>query len=205
MDLLPATEHECAWKAEALALRAELAELKPLVAQAVAQAAQAAEQAEKVPELEHQLDILKKQVFGPRSERRPPPYKAPTPKADPEKTQQTRRENMALRDDLPTEDVPHAVPPQACACDKCGGVAERLLPAKVTDEIVFVAAKFRRRRHILQVKACRCGEFVTQAPGPARVQDKSPYHASVYAAIAPPDAAIRCRSIGWPRCSSVRA
>jgi len=127
-------------------------------------------------------------VFGPRSERRLPPYKIPTAKADPLETQKKRRDNAALRDGLPSEDVLHAVPPEACACDKCGGVAERLLPPKVTEEIVYVAAKFRRRRHLLQVKACHCGEFIAQAPGPARVQDKSPYHASVYAAIV----AARC-------------
>lgn len=160
----PQPDHQCTWQAEALTLRAELAVLRP----------QVADQA-------HQLDILQRQLFGKKSEKQPAPYKPPTPPADPAVTQQKRRAHAEKRDALPTDDIAHPLAPQACACPKCGGVAGRVLPPKISEEIELIEAHFRRRRHIREVKACSCGEFIAEAPPPPRVFDGCHYGPNVCA------------------------
>ena len=165
----PQPEHQCAWQAEALALRAELAALRPQVALLAELQPRVAETDAKLADLGHQLEILKKQVFGQKSEKRLAPYKPPRPPADPEVTQQKRRDNAQAREALPTDDIAHLLTPEACACPKCGGVAGKPMPPKISEEIELVEAHFRRRRHIREVKACSCGEFIVEAPPPPRV------------------------------------
>ena len=143
MDMLDAN-HQCPWKTEALALRAELAEIRVLIGQVRNQTESASSASvpaepvapvspstdQRVAELEHQLEILKRQLFGKKSEKRPAPYKPPMPKADPAVTQQKRRDNAALRDDLPVDEIAVPIKPEACVCKKCGGVPESGGPGK---------------------------------------------------------------------------
>ena len=168
-------EHQCEWQAEAVMLRARVAELE-LIAGRVAElepiAARVVELeplAARVADLDHQLDILKRQLFGKKSEKQLAPYKPPRPPVDPVATQKKRHDNAAARDSLPTDDIVHPLPPQACACPKCGGVVDRPMPPKISEEIELVEAHFRRRRHIREVMACRCGQYIAEAPAPPRV------------------------------------
>lgn len=62
-----------------------------------------------------------------------PPYRAPQPKADPEKTQEKRRENAAARAALPVDEVRLPVPPELLPCKKCGRNHDRELPANICD------------------------------------------------------------------------
>lgn len=181
----PQPDHECAWKAEALALRAELADLRPRVAENDARLAQndakLAQNDAKLANLGHQLEILQRQLFGKKSEKLPAPYKVPTAPADPAVTQKKRRDNVEARQALPVDDIAHALAPSDCACPKCGGVAGRPMPPKISEEIELIDAHFRRRRHIREVKACVCGEYIVEAPVPPRVFDGCHYGPNVCA------------------------
>ena len=208
-----ASEHDCNWKKEALAGRAELAEIRALMSpkpavesppsadtpRAAPDAALAADTLpEKIAELQQQNAALLRQLYSKKSEKRQPPIKQPTPKADPAVTQQKRRDNAALRDELPVDEIAEPLTPAQCACSKCGGVADKPLPSKTSEELDYVAGHFRIRRHVREVKACKCNETIVEAPVPARVQEKSPYTASVYAMII---AARICDSMPFYRLS----
>ena len=211
MDMLDAN-HQCPWKTEALALRAELAEIRVLIGQVRNQTESASSASvpaepvapvspstdQRVAELEHQLEILKRQLFGKKSEKRPAPYKPPMPKADPAVTQQKRRDNAALRDDLPVDEIAVPIKPEACVCKKCGGVPDKVLPPNISEELELVQAHFRVKRYLREVKACRCGDCFVEAPVLARVQEKSPYGPGVYAATI---AARCCDSLPFYRLS----
>ncbi|MCP4870684.1 MAG: hypothetical protein GY898_18440 [Proteobacteria bacterium] len=98
-------EHECAWRDEALELRA------------------------KVEEMEAQLAALQRAVFGRKSEKLPTPAQELRQKgrhADPAKTQTTRAERRRQKAELPEQRIEHAVPPEQCVCPKCG--SEELSP-----------------------------------------------------------------------------
>lgn len=191
----PAANHDCSWKKEALAGRAELAEIRSLIfgqhkagesvpGDAAAEPPTDAETLpEKIAEIQHQLAAAKKQLFGKKSEKRQPPIKTPTPPADPAVTLQKRRDNAALRDELPVDEIAKPLTPQQCACSKCGGVADKPLPPKSSDELTFVAGHFRKLRTLREVKACKCGDTIVEAPVPERVHEKSPFHASLYAHV----------------------
>lgn len=163
----PALEHACTYRDENDELRRRVAE-----------------QDAKLADLGHQLDLLKRQLFGKKSEKRPAPYKPPKPPADPAKTQQTRKDNAAARDGLPVETMPVApVPPQKLPCLKCGGAHDRKLPDNATELLVRVPEHFRRRVWPRQVLGCRCGESIVEGPTPPTVQEGTRYDASVYADI----------------------
>ena len=92
--------------------------------------------------MQHQLAAAKQQLFGKKSEKRQPPIKTPPPPADPAEALKKWRDNAALRDELPVEAIAKPLTPEECACNKCGGVADKPLPSKISDELEFVSGHF---------------------------------------------------------------
>lgn len=165
VDLAP--EHTCRYREENVALQLRVTE-----------------QEARLGHLEGQLEVLKRQLFGKKSEKRQPPYKAPQPPVDPAQTQQKRKDNAAARDSLPVETMPVApVPPEKLPCKKCGGVHDKPLEDNTTELLVRVPEYFRRRVWPRQVLACKCGESVVEGPTPPTVYEGTRYDASVYADI----------------------
>jgi transposase len=83
----------------------------------------------------------------------------------------TRRSSRALAKNatLPTEDVPHPVPPELCTCASCGGQLTDELPAETSTTYEYVPGRFVRRRHLRQKLACRCGRSIVTAPPPPKL------------------------------------
>jgi transposase len=148
-------EHECAWRDEALGLRAELEQLKA------------------------QLAMLQRAVFGRKSEKLPSPSQELRKQRGgvaPEQTQATRAARRAQKAALPEERFEHAVPAELCVCPKCG--SEELSPlGQPEEQTVYerVPEHFVRHVHVLQKLACRCGEYIVTAPGPRRVAEQTSY------------------------------
>ena len=142
----PDDDHECGWKVFAKDLAQEMATMRG------------------------ELDVLKRQVLGPKSEKLPAIDREVRKKRpiDPAVTQETRRKNAELRATrVETEVVEHKVPDADRRCPKCNGTSLR--PVGVGKESVvtdYVPGYFRRRHHIRETLACPCGQHMVVAPGP---------------------------------------
>ncbi|HEX7501532.1 MAG TPA: IS66 family transposase, partial [Polyangia bacterium] len=133
----------------------------------------------KIAALVGELDALKRQVFGKKSEKMPPMDREvrkqrPT---DPEATQARRRKNAELRaSQVETEDVHHKVPETDLQCPKCGGAELKQVGAgKESFEWDYIPGRFRRRRHVRETRACTCGQHIVTAPGPDHSVENTRY------------------------------
>ena len=139
--------------------------------------------------MQSQLDWLKKQMFGRKSEQSSvifeggeqltlmPDEKAVSEKASEEtiivpehkrKKKRTFEEAMA---DLPIEEVKHDLEDKTC--DKCGAEMVEIGEEK-RDELVYTPAKFHIRRHIIKVYKCtKCG---SDPQNDAELTDIEPCH-----------------------------
>lgn len=139
---------------------------------------------ERVEKLESELEVIKRHVFGRRSEKLPSVKQqlrvgagANSPAA-----QEKRRHNAAKRTDLPEQLIHHTVPQGQRKCPKCGGVDLRSLgEGKMSEIIDYVPPRIERQIHVRETLACRCGEGVITAEGPAKVIDKGQYGAGFIA------------------------
>ena len=142
----PDDDHECGWKVFAKDLAQEMATMRG------------------------ELDALKRQVLGPKSEKLPAIDREVRKKRpiDPAVTQEKRRKNAELRATrVETDVVEHKVPDADRTCPKCNGTNLRSVgigkESVVTD---YIPGYFRRRRHIRETLACPCGQHMVVAPGP---------------------------------------
>jgi transposase len=152
----------------------------------------------KVTELEAELAELKRELFGPKSDRLTPEQEAQLsqlsqdleadaqrPDAasdgvlgeddDDKKKKERRRSSRGRRHPLPvhleTETV--TIEPEIKPCSCCGKMPERI-GEEVSEEIDLVPAKLIRRRTVRPKYACRCGEAgVAIAPLPPRLIPQS--------------------------------
>ena len=150
----------------------------------------------KVTELEAELAELKRELFGPKSDRLTPEQEAQLeqlnrdleadaqrPDAasdgvldeDDKKEKKRRRSGRRQRHPLPvqleTETV--TIEPEIAPCPCCGKMPERI-GEEVSEEIDLVPAKLIRRRTVRPKYACRCGEAgVTIAALPPRLIPQS--------------------------------
>lgn len=157
----PADEHDCGWKAYAVAQAAELADVKA------------------------KLAALEQLFLAKKSERRktgkmPPPVREAS---DPATAASKRAKNRAqFEERLETETIPVPVPPGPC--QKCGGEELRTVgKGKPSSVIEYVQPYFRRRTYVRETKVCRCGHMIT-APAPDRVGSKTRYAPSFIAHLA---------------------
>ena len=158
----PDDEHDCGWKSYAQHLQDQLGKVLEM---------QQTQQAE--------LDALKRQLLGKKSEKMPPmdrEVRRGNPVA-PETVQQKRRKNAELRaKKLLTETVDVSVPPGEQRCPKCGSEQLSQLGAgKPTSITEYVPGYFRKRVFRRQTLACRCGQGIVTAPVPDKVFDKTQY------------------------------
>lgn len=155
--MIEATEHDCEYKAEVVALREQNDALTARLAQ-----------------IEAQVGKLERMIFGKKSEKQPAAPKL-TPPVDPEKSKQKRQENAEMLQSLPEVRIEHPVPQDDRACPKCGGQAKRPLPPKLSEQWEYVPGHFEHRVHVRHVLACGCGERIVTAPAPAKVIDRGKY------------------------------
>jgi transposase len=165
MDTAP--DHDCAWKTEAVALRAELAELRQRTAE--------------VDKLKYQVEQLTKKLFGgSKSEKMPRPVQALKKRGDiakqtPEEREAARDKGRQWRDDLPEVEVVESLPEHLEACPQCNTVPSHPLPPQVSYSYEELPSRMVRRKHVQPQVRCQCGSCIVAAPAPWRLYDKSQY------------------------------
>jgi transposase len=200
-----AGDQEGAWQrlsAEMDRLRVELASLRT---ELVAERAGAAEKAarleeltrlqsteraaavDKITKLEAELRLLRRQVFGPKSEKIPTLEaelrKTDGERVDPAAIQQTRQANAQSREPSRRREILHRVPSERRLCPSCGilllAQGDGWLPLQPLIE--YVGEDFERQDHKLEVLACPdCGHVET-ARSPQRVIDGGRYGPAFFA------------------------
>ena len=157
----PPDDHDCGWKKHAEGLSAKLDAVLT------------------------ELQALKRQVHGKKSERRKPSKMPPavTETKTREQTAKTRADAQAQRlASMETEITPVPVPPPQCKCPKCGSTDLKVVgEGKRSVVIEHVAAHFRRRIYQRETRACACGEYLVTAPAPNRVGEGTRYAPSFVA------------------------
>jgi transposase len=132
----------------------------------------------RVDTLEHEVALLKRHVFGKRSEKMPPIkqlLRVGDARNSPE-AQARRRQNAEERTNLPERLIHHRIPDDQRVCPKCGGTTLRSLgDGKVTTMYEYVPSKIERQVHVQETLSCRCGEGVITAPPPPKVIEKGLY------------------------------
>ena len=138
-----------------------------------------AEELEKrVDKLEADIEVLKRAVFGKRSEKLPS-IKEQLRVGDGRNSpaaQERRRQNAEKRTELPERLIHHRIPDEQRVCPKCGNAQLRSLGEGKTSTVYeHISERFEREVHIQETLACRCGEGIVTAPPPAKVVDKGQY------------------------------
>ena len=152
----------------------------------------------KVAELEAQIAELKRELFGPKSDRLTPDQQEQLLKLNQDLSEEAQREAPASEGILEAEEdenkkkkgraarrrVRHALPahletetitmePEIVPCSCCGKMPERI-GEEVSEEIDLIPPKLVRRRTVRPKYACRCGEAgVFIAPLPSRLIPQS--------------------------------
>lgn len=154
-------------------------------------------QCERIAELEQQLEWLKRQVFGRKSERFELPgqaelfaaevlEEAPVAAEDSEQISYERRKpkRQSLPKLLPRERIELDVAEAEKVCPCCAG-SRRRIGEETTEELAFQPAKFWVREYLRPKYACpRCEEGgVVSAPAPARLIPKSLFGPEVLAQL----------------------
>lgn len=159
-DHLP-EDHHCPWREEAEALREDLDCV-----------------ASKLGKVETELEILKRHVFGRKSEKMPSvkqQLRVGEGRNSPAATAK-RRERAAEKAQLPEQLIHHRVPEAERHCPKCGRTTLRPLgDGKVTTVIEYVPSQLVQQVHVQETLSCRCGEGIVTAAAPAKVVDKGQY------------------------------
>lgn len=133
----------------------------------------------------HEIEQLKKALYGKRSERSKLPPVKTAPPATREQIQATRRARAEAKTQTPTLRIDHKVPDALRRCTSCGRTdLAPMGPGKTTHVLEFVPAKFVRHEHVQEVLRCRCGGCIVTAPGAPKVIEKGQYGASFLAHIA---------------------
>jgi transposase len=126
-----------------------------------------------------EIDALKRQVFGKKSEKMPPMDREVRKQrpVDPAAVLDRRRKNAELRAAaVKTEDVTHKVPEAERRCPKCGKTdLGPVGKGKESIEWNYVPGYFRRCRHVRETLACRCGQYIVTAPGPDHSVENTRY------------------------------
>ena len=166
-------DHDCPWRAEALALRKVVAEQGQVIV----------EYGQKLDAVLAQMQALERRVLGPKSEKMPPPARELRRDESDEDAEarrlaalERRRERAALKQKLREWTVTHHVTDEDAACPKCGGVADRKLGAgKDTNLYEYVPGYFVKQKHVQEKRACACGEYIATAEPAPRPFEKGHY------------------------------
>lgn len=145
---------------------------------------QLAKLTEQLQDQQAQNAILRKQVFGRRSERTPRDKKPPAePKPPKNKAARTPRTGASALDtaQLPEQTIDHTVPDEDRCCPQCGGKDFVELAPEVSREFELELSRLIRRFHRRQKLACRCGGYIVTAPPPDRVTERGLFGATLHA------------------------
>jgi len=130
--------------------------------------------------------LLKKALFGQKSEKLPRPAeelrkRGDVPGPTPEQTQQKRAEIRGWTDTLPVEKVVHPLPPDPPKCALCDGLPDHAMPPEISSEYDKLQLKMIRLKHERQKARCQCGSHIVVAPAPLRVAEKTQYGPHLWA------------------------
>ncbi len=135
---------------------------------------------ERAEKLEAENALLKKMLFGKKSEKLPPPTDAlkkrgDIAKIDPEELRLKRADKQKWKGELPVEKVVHPLPANPEPCELCGGLPDHAMPPEVSSEYEKLQLKMIRLEHQRQKARCNCGSHIVVAPAPLKVIDKAQY------------------------------
>ncbi len=135
---------------------------------------------EEAEKLKAENALLKKMLFGKKSEKLPPPTDAlkkrgDIAKIDPEELRLKRADKQKWKGELPVEKVVHLLPPNPEPCELCGGLPDHAMPPEVSSEYEKLQLKMIRLEHQRQKARCNCGSHIVVAPAPLKVIDKAQY------------------------------
>lgn len=117
---------------------------------------------------------LQKQLFAPKSEKRPIHVIGPGEEKPPKKKRS--HHGRTPQPELPTLVVPHELPEADRKCDACGGeLREWIGQFEASERIQVIPAKFIIENHQRKKYRCECGGCVKTAPGPAQLKAGSRY------------------------------
>jgi len=142
----------------------------------------------RVTELTALVAGLQRQLFGRKTEKMPSVEKELLDRGevrtDPGVSAKKRKKNAAARKELPSQEIRHAVPDDQKVCPKCGGSDFRPMgKGKKTVVYEYIPASVERHVHIQEKLACRCGEHIVTAEGPARVTEGGSYGPGFHAQV----------------------
>ncbi|MCC6528623.1 MAG: IS66 family transposase, partial [Polyangiaceae bacterium] len=187
-------KHDCRWRGLAGRLEARLAERDTAVAErdaAVAERdAKLAALVARVNEIEHQLALARKEIFGRKSEKIPPvaeeakKREGHKPVRGGHTNPRKRKENAEAMASLPTTVIEHPVPDNERRCPHCGDEIKPIGEGERSVEYEWVPGRFERRVHIVEVGRCPCKMHYARGPAPARVVEGCKYGVGFLAKLA---------------------
>jgi transposase len=155
----PDDDHRCGWRDHAEQLQTELDQLRS------------------------ELDVIKRHVFGKRSEKMPSMDREVRAgsKADPAAAQRKRLEKAEQKARLLAETVELKVAEHDRCCPKCGNSELRSAGVKETTVYEYRPGTFHRCVYARETLSCTCGEYIVTAPPPDKSTDKTRYGAGFVA------------------------
>lgn len=128
----------------------------------------------RLAELQHQLEIRNRTIFGPRSERRG--RSRVTGAAKPEPDSPRKGHGRREQPNLLVVEVEHELPADGLACKVCSGSLEPLgNEFEESEEIDIIPPQFVRVRHKRRKYRCKCNGNVQTASGPVKLQPGARY------------------------------
>ena len=146
-------DHHCAWRVEAMELRALLQDVRAHLSA-----------------VEAELAALKRATYGKKSERvsSGKVTEAPPKIEDPAATQRKRKERAQTKSALPKVRIDHKLPPDA-ACPNCGRKALQPMGSKISTIFECEPERVVQQQHVQETRVCICGSGVVTAEGPPKV------------------------------------
>lgn len=135
-------------------------------------------------ELKAKLEAMQRQAFGRKSEKMPPMERETRrdKEADQAETQRKRKERALAKTRLVTETVELKVPDEQRTCPHCHNPKLKSVgKGKPTTVYEYVPGYFRRRIFRRETLACRCGEYIVNAPTPEKTTEATRYGAGFVA------------------------
>ncbi len=128
-------------------------------------------------ELEQQLNVRNKMLFGTSSEKRPRNNDGDTESPPPTPASRPRNgHGPRSQPELPLIEVVHDLPPDKRGCPACGGELERMGDqSEDSEEIDVLARQFAVLLHKRLKYRCDCNGAVVTAPGPVKLQEGGRY------------------------------
>lgn len=123
----------------------------------------------RLAELEQQLAVRNRKLFGKSSEKRTGPDADP-PKSEEPPRNKPRGHGPRTQPHLPIVEQRHEIDEQDMVCPHCGETLQEMLgQTEDSEEIDVVERCFVLKKHMRVKAVCRCGACVETAPGPVKL------------------------------------